>query len=82
MRRRDLPPPTIERCAAIPTGLVFLYGGRALRVARVYGTGASAPVIVEEMRDGPRWLKGQFALWCVDGVSRAIAANPLWKKET
>lgn len=66
-------PPVIEQRAAIPAGLVFDYGGRVLRVHRLYGTDARAPVIVEELAEFGSTLKGQFALWSYDSVSRAAA---------
>jgi hypothetical protein len=63
--------PVFERRAEIPAGCVFLFGGRPLSVVRVYGTDAAAPVIVEELT-GRYTLKGQLAIWSVDGVSRAL----------
>lgn len=74
-------PPTITRQAEIPAGCVFTYGGRALRVSRVSGTDAAAPVVVEELTNAVA-LKGQFAIWSADGVSRALAAGGIasWRK--
>jgi len=63
--------PTIERVAEIPGGMAFQFRGRVLVVVRTYGTDRAAPVIVEEMTDSARALKGQFGLWAVDGVMRA-----------
>lgn len=73
MRQLDLfAPPVIEQRAAIPADTVFMYAGRSLRVVKTYGTDAAAPVIVEELVSfGPSTLKGQFALWSADGVTRA-----------
>lgn len=68
--------PVIERPAALPSGLVFAYAGRALRIARSYGTAANAPVIVEELATFGTTLRGQYGLWSVDAVNRAIAATP------
>ena len=65
-------PPTIERRAEIPTGTVFSYGGRSLLVTKVYGTDAAAPVIVIEIAESLAALRGQYALWSVDCVSRAM----------
>ena len=62
----------IERRAEIPCGAVFSHGGRSLRVTRTYGTDAAAPVIVEELAAFGSTLKGQFALWSNDAVSRCI----------
>jgi hypothetical protein len=66
-------PPTIERRAEIPAGMVFNYAGRPLLVVKSYGTDAAAPVIVEELASfGPRTLRGQLAIWSADSVSRAM----------
>jgi hypothetical protein len=73
-------PPTIERQATIPTGATFTYAGRALRVQRVTGTDASAPVIVEELVAFGTTLQGQTALWSVDAVARALTEIPSWRK--
>lgn len=73
-------PAPIVRPAEIRTGTTFVFAGRLLRVERVTGSDAAAPVIVEELMDGPimpdgapAWYRGQFALWSADGVGRAIA---------
>jgi hypothetical protein len=63
--------PGIQRRAELPAGTVFEYGGRALLVVKTRGTDPAAPVIVEELTDSVS-LKGQFGLWSLDGVSRAI----------
>lgn len=55
--------------AAAPT--VFNFGGRALRIARAYGTDSAAPIIVEELSDRFT-LKGQYALWSRQGVTREM----------
>jgi hypothetical protein len=65
-------PPVIERAATISTGAMFEHAGRTLRVYRTYGTDARAPVIVEELGEFGSTLRGQFALWSVDAVKRAI----------
>jgi hypothetical protein len=66
-------PPIIESPASVPADAVFQYGGRSLRVHRVYGNDARAPVIVEELASfGETTLKGQFALWSLDAVRRAM----------
>lgn len=65
--------PSIERPARIRAGMVFGYGGRMLRVHRVYpGDDAACPVIVEELSDFGPGLKGQFAIWSAGGVMRAM----------
>ncbi|WP_315705038.1 MULTISPECIES: hypothetical protein [unclassified Bradyrhizobium] len=69
----DLFSPVIERRAEIPAGAVFQSGGRFLKVYRVFGTDAAAPVIVEELQTFGSALKGQFGLWSQDAVSRALA---------
>jgi len=63
--------PALRREAAIPSGIVFRYGGRYLKVIKAYGTDKAAPVIVEEVTNmnGPA---GQLSLWGADGVARAI----------
>ena len=74
MQQFDLfSPSAIERRAEIPAGAVFQSGGRFLKVYRVFGSDAAAPVIVEELQDFGTTLKGQFGLWSQDAVSRAIA---------
>lgn len=82
MRQRDMfmpdlfDHPVLARPAQLAVGMVFRFGGRFLRVHRVYGTDPAAPVIVEELADGPTSLKGQFALWGADGVVRAMTRGP------
>jgi len=63
--------PTLRREAAIPSGIVFRFGGRYLKVVKAYGTDKAAPVIVEEITNviGP---SGQLSLWGADGVARAL----------
>jgi hypothetical protein len=68
-------PPAIERAATIPAGIVFRFYGRALRVHRLYGSDARAPVIVEELAEFGSTLKGQFAIWSYDAVSRAVGGK-------
>jgi hypothetical protein len=63
--------PAYERRAEIPFGTVFSFGARPLYVVKVYGSDAAAPVIVEELSNIVT-LKGQFALWSADGVTRAM----------
>ena len=77
----DLFIPVITRRAEIPGGAVFMHGGRALRVFRVYGTDAAAPVIVEELTDAVT-IKGQLALWSAGAVTRALARKDIasWRK--
>jgi hypothetical protein len=67
--------PAIERRATIPAGAVFHFAGRPLRVYRVFGDDARAPVIVEELAGFGSTLKGQFALWSHDAVARALAGS-------
>ncbi len=62
------PQTTIVRAAEIPAGLVFISDGRVYTVVRVHGTDARAPVIVVQH-------DGQYALWALDGVRRAIDAQ-------
>ncbi|WP_316172125.1 MULTISPECIES: hypothetical protein [unclassified Bradyrhizobium] len=73
MQQFDLFSPAIERRAEIPAGAVFQSGGRFLKVHRVFGTDAAAPVIVEELQNFGSTIKGQFGLWSQDTVSRALA---------
>lgn len=70
-------PPSIERRAEIPAGIIFSFGGRFLRVYKTYGTQPDAPVIVEELIAFGSTLKGQFALWSADSVSRCLARRRL-----
>lgn len=67
--------PVIERTASIAVGVVFNHGGRALRVHRAYGTDPRAPVIVEELASFGSTLKGQYALWSLDAVRRAMSQH-------
>lgn len=64
--------PVIERRAEIPAGTIFSYGGRSLLVTKTYGTNAAAPVIVIEIAESAASLKGQYALWSVQDVQRAM----------
>ncbi len=74
MRQLDFfAPPVIERRAEIPAGAVFQHSGRFLKVYRVFGTDARAPVIVEELQSFGSTLKGQFGLWSQDAVTRALS---------
>jgi hypothetical protein len=75
MRQFDLfEPPQLERPASISAGFVFPFAGRHLRVVKAYGSDAAAPVIVEELASfGASTLKGQYALWSLQGVQRAAA---------
>lgn len=76
MKQMDMfAPPVIERRAEIPRGATFAYGGRFLKVYRVFGdvSDAAAPVIVEELQSFGSTLKGQFGLWSQDAVARALA---------
>ncbi len=68
-------PPAIHRPAAIATGAVFNYAGRALRVYRVFGSVAGDVVIVEELASFGHSLAGQYGIWSVEAVSRALAGK-------
>lgn len=69
MRQFELfTPPVVERRAEIPRDAVFSHGGRFLKVYRVFGTDAAAPVIVEELQAFGSTLKG----WSQDAVARAL----------
>lgn len=70
-------PPVIERRAEIPAGAVFMYAGRALRVYRVFGSVAGDVVIVEELASFGRSLTGQYGIWSVEAVSRALAGREI-----
>jgi hypothetical protein len=72
MNQLDLFTPRAERRAEIPRGVVFQSGGRFLRVYRVTGTDAAAPVIVEELQAFGSSLAGQYGLWSQDAVARAL----------
>lgn len=67
-------PPVIERRAQIPSGAVFQFGGRFLKVYRVFGdmSDKASPVIVEELTAFGSTLKGQFGLWSQDAVARFL----------
>jgi hypothetical protein len=65
-------PPVLERHAEVPAGMVFVYGGRPLMVVRVVGNDPAAPVICEELAEFGTTLRGQFSLWSLDGVRRAL----------
>lgn len=65
--------PHLERRAEIPAGSVFRFGSRLIRVHRVTGSDAAAPVIVEELSDGPAWLAGQFSIWSAGAVTTAMS---------
>lgn len=75
-------PPVIERRAEIPRGAVFTFAGRPLQVYRVMGTLGGDVVIVEELASFGSTLKGQFGLWSVEAVSRALAGKEIspWRK--
>ena len=74
MRQFELfTPPVVERRAEIPRDAVFSHGGRFLKVYRVFGNDAAAPVIVEELQSFGSTLRGQFGLWSQDAVTRALA---------
>jgi hypothetical protein len=70
-------PPSIQRAAIIPRGAVFHFAGRALQVYRVFGTIAGDVVIVEELASFGSTLKGQWAIWSVEAVSRALAGREI-----
>ena len=61
----------LERKAPVPSGAVFQFGGRPLKVVKAYGDDLAAPVVVEELTS-VHTLKGQYGLWSADGVSRAM----------
>ena len=64
----------IERRAEIQRDAVFQFGGRFLKVYRVFGdiTDRAAPVIVEELTAFGTTLPGQYALWSQDAVLRCL----------
>lgn len=65
--------PVLTRRAEIPAGAVFVHAGRPLKVVRVHGIDAAAPVIVEELASfGQAVLAGQYALWSVAGVAACM----------
>lgn len=56
-------PPVIERPARIHAGMVFDYGGRLLKVHRVYpGDDPATPIIVEELSTFGTTLAGFIAM--------------------
>lgn len=73
-------PPVILRPAPLIAGVVFHYGGRALRIHRVYGTDPRAPVILEDLASRGSISKGQYALWSAAAVTRAISGAQSWPK--
>ena len=75
-------PPAIQRAAIIPAGAVFHYAGRALRVRRVWGSMSGDVVIVEELASFGKSLAGQYGIWSVEAVSRALAGREIapWRK--
>lgn len=75
-------PPAIQRAAIIPAGAVFHYAGRALRIRRVWGSMAGDVVIVEELASFGQSLAGQYGIWSVEAVSRALAGREVapWRK--
>lgn len=70
-----LPPPGVEQ--PIPAGVVFWWQGRPLRVVRVAGADAAAPVICEEMAAVGDGLAGQLSLWSLDVVLHVLE-RPFW----
>lgn len=82
-RQADLfDPPAIQRAAVIPSGAVFHFAGRALRVRRVWGSMAGDVVIVQELASFGSTLAGQYGIWSVEAVSRALAGREIapWRK--
>ena len=67
-------------------GQQFVFAGRVLEIVRVYGEKDASPVVVMEHNPPPPALPGQYALWSVDRVERAIAeflaGGPLPTHET
>lgn len=70
-------PPAIQRAAIIPAGAVFYFAGRALRIRRVWGSMAGDVVIVEELTSFGKSLAGQYGIWSVEAVSRALAGREI-----
>lgn len=72
-------PPPIVRAAEVAVGTVFWYWGRPLKVLRVHGTDAAAPVILEELAAGRNgedftaYAAGQLSMWSLAEVRRIIA---------
>jgi hypothetical protein len=82
-RQPDLfDPPAIQRAAIIPAGAVFQFAGRPLRVRRVWGSQSGDVVIVEELVAFGKSLAGQYGIWSVEAVSRALAGKEIapWRK--
>lgn len=75
-------PPAMHRPASIPAGAVFHYAGRALCVRRVWGSMSGDVVIVEELASFGKSLAGQYGIWSVEAVSRALAGREIapWRK--
>lgn len=69
--------PAMHQAATIPRGAVFHYAGRALRVCRVWGSMSGDVVIVEELASFGSSLKGQYGIWSVEAVSRALAGRKI-----
>jgi hypothetical protein len=65
-------PPQIVRHAEVPSGAVFNFAGRPLRVFRTYGSDPAAPVILEELAAFGTTLRGQLSIWSADAVMRAL----------
>lgn len=74
--------PVMQRTATIPAGAVFHYAGRALRIHRVFGSVSGDVVIVEELASFGASLAGQYGIWSVDAVTRALAGKEVtsWRK--
>lgn len=74
LRLVPIDPPAIVRPATLEPGTMFWWQGRPLKVAKVYGTDAAAPVIVEELTGDAHLghLAGQYAIWSLDMVQQAI----------
>lgn len=68
--------PAIIRHATVPTGAVFVAEGRPLEVVKVCGTDPAAPVVVIEKVAVGRALPGQYGLWALAAVTRAMAILP------
>jgi hypothetical protein len=65
--------PPVVRTAQVTQGAVFMHMGRPLRVDKVTGDDAAAPVILEELTSWGISGAGQYCLWSVDFVTRAMA---------
>jgi len=68
-------PPAITRQAKLAVDQVFWFWGRPLRVAKIHGDDPAAPVILEELATDDVALAGQYSLWGLDGVRRALAGK-------